>query len=95
MQSLRFQPLLVDRSKLRHMSSRAIAPGVSAGGAIITSQADVANTKVPPFSAVRSSENYDRRFRLIKENAETFAFALLDTEAYNTYREGNSHNAAA
>jgi hypothetical protein len=66
--------------------SRTFIPDKSAGGAIISSQADIAKTIASSSSMVCNSENYDHGFRVIKENAEAFSLNLTRrvAEAYNT-----------
>jgi hypothetical protein len=75
--------------KLRRMSgkySRAIIPGLSADGAVLTSQANTANTIASSFSTVCSSDNYDPDFRAIKNNAESISLSFNPrvAEAYDT-----------
>jgi hypothetical protein len=59
---------------------------MSVCGAIITPQADTANTIASFFSLVCSSDNYDSSFSVIKDSAETLPlnFTLCVTEPYNT-----------
>jgi hypothetical protein len=66
--------------------NRTLIPGISVGGAVITSQADIANTIVSSFSLVCSSENYDPCLGAIKNSTETLRlnFTPRRTEAYNT-----------
>jgi hypothetical protein len=76
-------------NKLRCMSgecNRTLIPGISVGGTVITSQADIANTIAPSFSLVCSSDNYGPCFRAIKNSAETLRlnFTPRSTESYNT-----------
>jgi hypothetical protein len=55
--------------KLRPMSdkySRIVIPGLSAGGAVLTAQADVASTIASSFWTVCSSDNNDPDFRTVK-----------------------------
>jgi hypothetical protein len=74
--------------KLRRMLgkySRTITPGLSAGGAVLTSQADVANIIASFFSTLCSSDYYDPDFRATKNSAETFPlnFTPRVAEAYD------------
>jgi hypothetical protein len=46
--------------------NRTILPGLSAGGAVLTSQADVANTNACSFSTVCSSVNYGPDIRAVE-----------------------------
>jgi hypothetical protein len=66
--------------------SRTLIPGISVGGAFITSQADIANTIASSFLMVFSSDNYDPCFIVIRDSAETFPLSFTHhvTEAYNT-----------
>jgi hypothetical protein len=65
--------------------SRTIVPGLSAGSAVLTSQADIANTVESFFPTACSSDNYDSEFSAIKDSAETFPhnFTPHVAEAYN------------
>jgi potassium voltage-gated channel Eag-related subfamily H protein 8 len=66
--------------------NRTLIPGISVGGAVIPSQADIANTMTSSFSLVCISDNYDSCFRAIKNSAETLRlnFTPRSTEAYST-----------
>jgi hypothetical protein len=61
--------------KLRRMSckhSRNVITGLSAGSAVLTSQANIANTVASFFPTACSSDNYDADFRATKGRAQTF-----------------------
>jgi hypothetical protein len=57
--------------------SRIVIPGMSVGGAIITFQANIANTITFCFPVVCSSESYNSGFKVIKDSAETFPLNLV------------------
>jgi potassium voltage-gated channel Eag-related subfamily H protein 8 len=61
--------------------SRTVIPGLSVGGAVLTSKADIASTITSSFSTVCSSDNYDPDFRAIKNNAETLPFNFTNRVA--------------
>jgi hypothetical protein len=65
--------------------SRSITPGLSAGCAVLTFQADIQNTSASSFSTVCNSDNYYLQFRGIKKNAETVPFNVTPRvfEAYD------------
>jgi potassium voltage-gated channel Eag-related subfamily H protein 8 len=74
--------------QLRCMSgkcNRTLIPGISVGGTVITSQADIANTIASSYSLVCSSDNYDPYFSAIKNSAETLPlnFTPRSTEPHN------------
>jgi hypothetical protein len=57
--------------------SRTIILGLSAGGAVLTSQADIANTIASSFSTVCSSDNRDPDLRAIKTAQRSSPSILL------------------
>jgi hypothetical protein len=61
-----------------------IVPGLSAGGAVLTSLLDIANTTAPSFSTVCSPDNNDPGLRAFKDSAETFTLNITRAaEVYN------------